>query len=229
MEKEATVARNMMTRPGQRGNLVQPGILPDIGNLLRGISMAPVLRNLEQAPRMMVDIEENDQAYILRADVPGANREDIAVTVDGNTVTIAADVVQEQTDQRGDMLLSERVYGEEYRVFTLPQEVDESKAEARVENGILVLTLPKKTGGGAKKLNIQASAGSGAAKGQKASAQSASSGDQGQAASPQSAGSGGQGQAASPQSAGSSGQGQSASAGSGQAKSSGGTNQAESS
>lgn len=163
--------------------------------------MAPVLRNLEQAPRMMVDIEENDQAYILRADVPGANREDIAVTVDGNTVTIAADVVQEQTDQRGDMLLSERVYGEEYRVFTLPQEVDESKAEARVENGILVLTLPKKTGGGAKKLNIQASAGSGAAKGQAASAQSASSG----------------------------GQGQSTSAGSGQAKSSGGTNQAESS
>ncbi|MDB5771134.1 MAG: Hsp20/alpha crystallin family protein [Burkholderia sp.] len=191
--------------------------------------MAPVLRNLEQAPRMMVDIEENDQAYILRADVPGANREDIAVTVDGNTVTIAADVVQEQTDQRGDMLLSERVYGEEYRVFTLPQEVDESKAEARVENGILVLTLPKKTGGGAKKLNIQASAGSGAAKGQAASAQSASSGGQGQAASPQSAGSGGQGQAASPQSASSGGQEQSTSAGPGQAKSSGGTNQAESS
>jgi HSP20 family protein len=215
MEKEATVARNMMTRPGQRGNLVQPGILPDIGNLLRGISMAPVLRNLEQAPRMMVDIEENDQAYILRADVPGANREDIAVTVDGNTVTIAADVVQEQTDQRGDMLLSERVYGEEYRVFTLPQEVDESKAEARVENGILVLTLPKKTGAGAKKLNIQASAGSGASKAQAASAQSASSGGQGQAASAQSASSGGQGQ--------------STSAGSGQAKSSGGTNQAESS
>jgi HSP20 family protein len=215
MKKEATVARNMMTRPGQRGNLVQPSILPDIGNLLRGISMAPVLRNLEQAPRMMVDIEENDQAYILRADVPGANREDITVTVDGNTVTIAADVVQEKTDQRGDMLLSERVYGEEYRVFTLPQEVDESKAEARVENGILVLTLPKKTGAGAKKLNIQASAGSGASKAQAASAQSASSGGQGQAASAQSASTGGQGQ--------------STSAESGQAKSSGGTNQAESS
>jgi HSP20 family protein len=64
-------------------------------------------------------------------------------------------VEQERTDQSGNMLRSERIYGEEYRTFTLPQEVDESKAEAKIENGVLILTLPKKSGTGGKKLTIQ--------------------------------------------------------------------------
>jgi HSP20 family protein len=173
------VARNNMTRSNPRGAMVRPVPYPDIGNLLRGLSIAPVLRELEQAPRMKVDIDENDQAYILRADVPGADREDITVTVDGNTVSIVADVMQERTDpnSNGNMILSERVYGEEYRVFTLPQEVDEAKAEARIDNGVLVLTLPKKTGSSATKLDIQSDASSASPQGQ-----SASGSPQGQAA-----------------------------------------------
>jgi HSP20 family protein len=161
------VARNM-TRFNPRSDMVRPGVFPGIGNLLTGLSLAPVLRELEQAPRMKVDIEETDQAYILRADVPGADREDIAVTVDGNTVSITANVQQQRVEPNGNMISVERIYGEEYRVFTLPQEVDESKAEARIENGVLVLTLPKKTGGGARKLDIRQASAGGAAQGQPA-------------------------------------------------------------
>jgi HSP20 family protein len=165
--------------------MVRSGPFPDIGNLLRDLSLAPVLRDLEQAPRMKVDIEETDQAYILRADVPGANREDIMVTVDGNTVSITANVEQDRMEPNGRMLSLERVYGEEYRTFTLPQDIDESKAEARIENGVLVLTLPKKTGAGATKLDIQQQSASGAGQGKSAGGaqgQPASSSAQGQSA-----------------------------------------------
>jgi HSP20 family protein len=155
------VARNM-TRFNPRSDMLRAGGFPDIRNLLTGLSLAPVLRELEQAPRMKVDIEETDQAYILRADVPGADREDIAVTVDGNTVSITANVQQRRVDPNGNMITVERIYGEEYRVFTLPQEVDEAKAEARIENGVLVLTLPKKSGGAARRLDIRQAAGDGA-------------------------------------------------------------------
>jgi HSP20 family protein len=145
-------------RPGgQGGDLVRAGGmgLPSLDDFFRGFSLAPVLRDLEQAPRMRVDVEETDQAYILRADVPGADREDITVAIDGNTVSIRANVEEQKTDQQGNMLRAERIVGEEFRTFTLPQEVDDAKAEAKIENGVLVLTLPKKSGGGGKKLQIQ--------------------------------------------------------------------------
>jgi len=169
--------------------MVRSGAFPDIGNIgsfLRDFSLAPVLRELEQAPRMKVDIEENDQAYVLKADVPGADKEDLTVTITGNTVSILADVEQNRTDQQGNnMLRSERIYGEEYRTFTLPQEIDESQAEAKLENGVLVLTLPKKTS--ATKLDIRQQSASGAGQGQSASGngqgQSGSASSQGQSAS----------------------------------------------
>ncbi len=173
-----------MTRSNPRSDMVRSGAFPDIGNIgsfLRDFSLAPVLRELEQAPRMKVDIEENDQAYILKADVPGAEREDLTVTITGNSVSILADVEQDRTDQQGNMLRSERIYGEEFRTFTLPQEIDESKAEAKLENGVLVLTLPKKTS--ATKLDIRQQSASGDGQGQSGSAssqgKSASGSDQG--------------------------------------------------
>ena len=143
------------SRGNPPGDLVRSGGLPSIDDFFRGFSLAPVLRDLEQAPRMRVDVEENDQAYIMRADVPGADREAITVSIDGNTVSIRANVEEQKTDQQGNMLRSERIVGEEFRTFTLPQEVDEAKAEARIENGVLVLTLPKKSGGSGRRLPIQ--------------------------------------------------------------------------
>jgi HSP20 family protein len=135
--------------------MVRSGLVPNIEDIFRDFSLAPALRTLEQVPRMRVDVEENDQAYVLRAEVPGAKREDITVSIDGNTVSIRADVVDERNDQSGSRIRSERIYGEDFRTFTFPQDIDDSKAEAKVENGVLVLNLPKKQGSGGKKLNIQ--------------------------------------------------------------------------
>lgn len=150
------MARNLIrSRANPVSELMRSGGFPGIEDLFREFSMAPAFRALEQAPRMKVDVEENDQAYILKADVPGTRKEDISVSIEGNMVSIRAEVAEEKSDQKGNMIRSERIFGEEFRSFALPQEVDEAKSEAKIENGVLILTLPKKTGTGGRKLQIQ--------------------------------------------------------------------------
>lgn len=148
------MARNMM-RPNPSRDLVRTGSFPNIGDIFREFSMMPSLRGLEPETRMRVDVEENDQNYIMKAEVPGVDKDAITVSIDGNTVSIKADVREEKMDQNTSMIRSERMFGEEFRSFTLPQEVDDAKAQAKMENGLLILTLPKKSGAGAKKLAIQ--------------------------------------------------------------------------
>jgi xanthine dehydrogenase YagT iron-sulfur-binding subunit len=132
-----------MTRSGHGSNFGLPALHPGMFNLGRDFSVAS---GVASAPRMKVNIVETDPAYILTADVPGADREDITVMVAGNTVSIRADVEKEIAAPERNMLVIEHIRAEESRTFTLPHDIDESKAEARVENGVLVLKLPKKTG-----------------------------------------------------------------------------------
>jgi xanthine dehydrogenase YagT iron-sulfur-binding subunit len=138
------VAHNM-TRSGPRSNFALAGTRPGMADFMRAFPLAAV-PNLERVPRMDIDIAEDDQGYRLTADVPGADREHITVIVDGNTVSIRAQVEQEKAAENRRMLATERVYGELLRTFTLPHEIDESKAEAKVTDGVLVLRLPIKTG-----------------------------------------------------------------------------------
>lgn len=148
------MARNMM-RPNPARDLVRTGSFPNIGDIVREFSMMPSLRGLEPETRMRVDVEEDDQNYIMKAEVPGVDKDAITVSIEGNTVSIKADMREEKMDQNTSMIRSERMFGEEFRSFTLPQEVDDAKAQAKMENGLLILTLPKKSGAGAKKLAIQ--------------------------------------------------------------------------
>src|SRR5688572_30716536 len=99
-------------------------------------------------PRAKVDVAEKDNAYVVTAEIPGVKKEDIHVNIE-------AEVKQEKQNQNERQLHSERVYGRIVRSFTLPQEVDEGKAQAKYNNGVLELTLPKKTGGGRKEISIQ--------------------------------------------------------------------------
>jgi HSP20 family protein len=108
------------------------------------------------APRMRMDVEDNGQAYLVKADIPGVSKEDIKVGIHGNQVSLSAEVKQEKDEGKSSgTLRSERYYGMVQRSFTLPQEVDEDQAEARYENGVLRLTLPKRQGGGGRQLSIQ--------------------------------------------------------------------------
>ena len=106
-------------------------------------------------PAIRIDVDETPERYTLKADLPGVAREDIRVDVDGNLVSIAAEVRREKKEEKdGKVLRSERHVGSMSRAFTLPMDVDTGHAEARYADGVLVVTLPKVTGTPAHRLPI---------------------------------------------------------------------------
>jgi len=108
-----------------------------------------------QTPQIKLDVSEDDAQYMVKADIPGVRREDINVSVDGNQVTISAEVKKESEEKKGGRVLrSERQYGYATRMFSLDCEVDDAKADAKYENGVLNLKLPKKAAKTVKKLAI---------------------------------------------------------------------------
>ncbi|MEI8168685.1 MAG: Hsp20/alpha crystallin family protein [Rhodoferax sp.] len=119
--------------------------------------MAPIRmdRNLEELD-IRVDVVEKNGAFKVRADLPGVKKEDINVRIDGNIVQIDAETKREKDikEDDGKVLRSERYYGAVSRSFSLAQDVDESKAIAKYENGVLTLELPKKTTSVSKRLEI---------------------------------------------------------------------------
>jgi len=128
-----------------------------IDDLFRGFLVRPLGRDgSREAAPFRVDVSENDQAYTLRAEIPGVKKDDIQITIDGDTVAIGADVKNEKEVKNGDRLLrTERYYGKIYRAFTLGQSVEEAGAAARYSDGILELTLPKKAAAQARRVTIQ--------------------------------------------------------------------------
>lgn len=118
--------------------------------------LMPSLRGIEAEMGIRLDVQETDQAYQIKADLPGMKKEDIQVSVDGNQVTIEAKTAEEQEEKKeGKLVRRERYVGQQYRSFSLPQDIDDQSSEAHYENGVLALTLPKRTGGASKTLAIR--------------------------------------------------------------------------
>jgi len=125
-----------------------------IDDLFRGF-FRPV--RVEKTPASIkMDVTEQNGAYLVKAEIPGVGKEDIQVSIEGNQVTIGAEVKREKDVKDGERVLrSERYYGSVYRGFTLPVEVDEAASEARYENGVLQLKLVKKPANAGRKLSVQ--------------------------------------------------------------------------
>jgi HSP20 family protein len=130
-----------------------------VDDLFKGFFVRPLLFEGPQAgaaPRIRLDVAENERAYVVNAELPGVKKEDIRVTIDGAQVTLAAEVRREKEAGDGERALhTERVYGKATRSFTLAQEIDEARAEAKFRDGVLELTLPKKALASRKSLTIQ--------------------------------------------------------------------------
>jgi HSP20 family protein len=129
-----------------------------VDDLFKGFFVRPVAYDGRgEAPvRMKVDVAEANGAYTVTAELPGVKKEDIQVTIDGNQVTLAAEVKREREVTQDERVLhSERIYGKATRSFTLPLEVDEAKAEAKFRDGVLELKLPKKAAAARKQVTIQ--------------------------------------------------------------------------
>ena len=108
------------------------------------------------AGRLRVDVRETGDAYLVDAEIPGVKKEDIHVEIEGNEVSIAAELKQEKEAKDGERVLrTERLYGKVERRFALPQEIDEGKANAKFADGVLALTLPKKQTVAARRVEIR--------------------------------------------------------------------------
>ena len=109
----------------------------------------------DRAPQIRLDVSESDGLYLVKADMPGVRKEDIDVRIDGNQVTISAEMKQEKEESNGGRVLrSERQYGFASRSFALADAVDDAKADARFEDGVLKLSLPKRAAVSQKRLAI---------------------------------------------------------------------------
>ena len=105
-------------------------------------------------PRL--DMSETEQAYEIQADMPGVDKEDVKVAIDHNHVTIEGECRKANERREGEnVVYSERSARKFMRSFSLPTEVDDTAAQAKLENGVLHLTLPKKQGSEARRLTIQ--------------------------------------------------------------------------
>lgn len=108
----------------------------------------------QELPAIRLDVDETDQAYTVTADIPGVDKNDIKVEVDGNHVVISAERKQNTEEKKGNTVRRERQWGQHYRAFTLQYPVDDTKAEAQYEHGVLRLTLPKKPQAGTHRLKV---------------------------------------------------------------------------
>ena len=130
-----------------------------VDDFFKGFLVRPVSYEgaREALPRVKVDVAEKNGAYKVTAELPGVKKDDIQVSIDGAQVTLSAEVKQEKDASTQDerVLHTERVFGKVTRSFTLPQELDEAKAEAKFRDGVLELVLPKKAAAQRKQISIQ--------------------------------------------------------------------------
>jgi HSP20 family protein len=128
-----------------------------VDDFFKGFLVRPVAyegRN-DVLPRLRVDVAEKNGAYVVKGELPGVRKEDIHVSIDGAQVTLEAEVKQEKSTDDERVLHTERTYGKVSRVFTLPQDIDEAKVQAKFLDGVLELTLPKKAAAQRKQITIQ--------------------------------------------------------------------------
>ena len=122
----------------------------------KGFWLKPVAVPGGEELKIKVDVKEDEKAYTVHAEIPGVKKEDIQVNVDGNQVSIRAEVKSEKEEKKGEKLLhSERYYGVVSRSFSLPLEVDEKGTEAKYRDGVLDLTLPKRSGSSSRRVAVQ--------------------------------------------------------------------------
>ncbi len=126
-------------------------------NLFEALWQPLLIERPRQAgTQIRIDVTETKDAYTVQAELPGVKRDDIQVNIADNQVSISAEVTKQREVKSDEKVIgSERYYGNLYRSFTFAQDVDEATAQARYNDGVLELTLPKKAATKVKKLTIQ--------------------------------------------------------------------------
>ena len=129
----------------------------DMDDMFKGLFVRPMRLDIEGVPQVQLkmDVTRTDDTYSVKAEMPGVKKDDIHVSIDGNQVTISGEIKKEKEEKKGDEVIrSERYFGKVSRSFLLPQEVDETRSDAKYADGVLNLTLPVKSKSSARRLQV---------------------------------------------------------------------------
>jgi len=147
----------LQQKEGKMNNLVSYDPFVDTGmdELFRGFFKPVRMEGARTPVTIKMDVTETKDGYLVHAEMPGVKKENINIEIERNEVTITAEVKREWEKKDGDKVLrSERYFGNVYRSFTLPYELDEAKSVAKYDGGVLELTLVKKAGVAGRKLPV---------------------------------------------------------------------------
>lgn len=101
------------------------------------------------------DLSETDDAFHIRLDVPGMEKDDIKINLQNNTLTVSGSRSSERTEEDEEYVRVERAFGNFHRTFTLPDAVDEESIEAAYDNGVLSIHVPKTEESTRRQIEIQ--------------------------------------------------------------------------
>jgi len=113
------------------------GGMPSLTSLRQGFPSTQVI-----TPTL--DVKENEKEIVVKADLPGMDEKDINLTVHNGVLSLRGEKKSEHTDERDNYHVMERSYGSFQRSIRLPDTINEDKAEARFDKGVLTITLPKR-------------------------------------------------------------------------------------
>ncbi len=102
-----------------------------------------------------VDIKEEKEKFLVVADIPGVNKDDIHISLENNILTISGERKFESKEEKNGYSRVERVQGQFYRRFSLPQTADEGQISATYKHGVLEISIPKKPMAVQKKIEVK--------------------------------------------------------------------------
>lgn len=102
-----------------------------------------------------VDIQEEKNKFVLLADLPGVDTNDVSISMENNVLTIKGSRAEKVKEEKNNYFRVERIRGSFYRRFTLPDTADGSKIEAKMQKGVLEIIIPKKEAAQPRLIKIQ--------------------------------------------------------------------------
>jgi HSP20 family protein len=124
----------------------------ELDRFREGDENAGRIATAEWAPA--VDIKEEQDRFLIQADIPGVSPEDIDVSMENGVLTIKGEKNTEAKTEKDNYKRVERIYGSFYRRFSLPDTADNNAISAKCRNGVLEIVIPKREAVKPKKISV---------------------------------------------------------------------------
>jgi len=113
------------------------------------------LQSMFDATAPVVDVAERDKEYHVSAELPGLTEADVDIAMANGMLTIKGEKKQETSAEKQDYVVSERRYGAFQRSFPLPEDADPESITARMKDGLLTITVPKRADAASRRRKIE--------------------------------------------------------------------------